>query len=127
MSQLGKGPVVALQHLVDRIRLGRGELDPLTQSDSRVVTYPVEPDAVKLAAATKVGEQLLSALVTDFLYPVTSPVQEAAMYRSYNRCLLEFTVDHPDAGTINEERRRTVKEDLARWLGGDHKSNNTYR
>jgi glyoxylase I family protein len=44
-----------------------------------------------------------------------------------NDLLLEFTVDHHDAGRINDERRQTAKEDLARWLGGDHASNNHYR
>lgn len=41
--------------------------------------------------------------------------------------ILEFTVDHPDVGAITSERRRMSSEDLERWLGGDHSSNNTYR
>jgi catechol 2,3-dioxygenase-like lactoylglutathione lyase family enzyme len=44
-----------------------------------------------------------------------------------NGLLVEFSVDHPDAQTINEDRRRSARQDLARWLGGDHTSNNTYR
>jgi catechol 2,3-dioxygenase-like lactoylglutathione lyase family enzyme len=44
-----------------------------------------------------------------------------------NGLLLEFTVDHPDAGKIGDERRRTARADLARWLAGDHTSNNAYR
>jgi catechol 2,3-dioxygenase-like lactoylglutathione lyase family enzyme len=44
-----------------------------------------------------------------------------------NDLILEFTVDHRDAEQINETRRKTAREDLARWLGGDHTSNNTYR
>lgn len=44
-----------------------------------------------------------------------------------NSLLLEFTVDHPMVEEINEERRRTAKDDLSRWLGGDHTSNNVYR
>jgi glyoxylase I family protein len=44
-----------------------------------------------------------------------------------NDLILEFTVDHRDLDAINEERRRTAKADLDRWLGGDHSSNNTYR
>jgi glyoxylase I family protein len=44
-----------------------------------------------------------------------------------NGLILEFTVDSPDAAQINTERRRQAHEDLARWLGGDHTSNNTYR
>jgi glyoxylase I family protein len=44
-----------------------------------------------------------------------------------NGLLLEFSVDHADVEQINSERRRTAREDLARWLAGDHRSNNTYR
>jgi len=44
-----------------------------------------------------------------------------------NELIVEFTVDHREAGHINDERRKTAREDLARWLGGDHTSNNTYR
>ena len=44
-----------------------------------------------------------------------------------NGLLLEFTVDHPDADAINKERQAKAREDLKRWLGGDHSSNNTYR
>lgn len=44
-----------------------------------------------------------------------------------NGLILEFTVDHQDADAISAERQRTARADLARWLGGDHSSNNTYR
>jgi catechol 2,3-dioxygenase-like lactoylglutathione lyase family enzyme len=44
-----------------------------------------------------------------------------------NGLLLEFTVDHADAERINEMRKAKAREDLARWLAGDHTSNNTYR
>jgi hypothetical protein len=44
-----------------------------------------------------------------------------------NGLILEFTTDHPDVEAINTERQRTAREDLERWLSGDHTSNNTYR
>jgi hypothetical protein len=44
-----------------------------------------------------------------------------------NGLLLEFSVDHPDVEQIHEERRRMARKDLARWLAGDHTSNNAYR
>ena len=44
-----------------------------------------------------------------------------------NGLQLEFTVDHPDVVHINAERLRTAHADLARWLGGDHTSNNAWR
>jgi catechol 2,3-dioxygenase-like lactoylglutathione lyase family enzyme len=47
--------------------------------------------------------------------------------RDPNGLLLELTADHPDADTISATRRASAGEDLARWLAGDHTSNNTYR
>ncbi|WP_329065060.1 VOC family protein [Streptomyces sp. NBC_01429] len=44
-----------------------------------------------------------------------------------NGLQLEFTVDHPDVERINAERLRTAHADLARWLDGDHSSNNAWR
>ncbi|RCG15653.1 VOC family protein [Streptomyces diacarni] len=44
-----------------------------------------------------------------------------------NGLMLEFTVDHPDVEKIEAERRTTAHADLARWLGGDHTSNNHWR
>jgi glyoxylase I family protein len=44
-----------------------------------------------------------------------------------NGLIVEFSVDHPDVEQINEKRRHAAHDDLARWLAGDHTSNNTYR
>jgi glyoxylase I family protein len=44
-----------------------------------------------------------------------------------NGLLLEFTVDHPDVADIDEIRRESAHRDLARWLSGDHTSNNDWR
>ncbi|MEI9988687.1 MAG: VOC family protein [Rhizomicrobium sp.] len=44
-----------------------------------------------------------------------------------NGLTVEFTLDAPNAHEINEERRSKAREELARWLKGDHTSNNTYR
>jgi catechol 2,3-dioxygenase-like lactoylglutathione lyase family enzyme len=41
--------------------------------------------------------------------------------------MVEFAVDHPDAEKIYAERRETAHADLARWLSGDHTSNNPWR
>ena len=40
---------------------------------------------------------------------------------------MPLPVDHADAERISAERRRMAHQDLARWLGGDHTSNNIYR
>jgi len=47
--------------------------------------------------------------------------------RDPNGLLLELTADHPDVEAISATRRVSARDDLARWLGGDHTSNNTYR
>jgi glyoxylase I family protein len=44
-----------------------------------------------------------------------------------NGLKLELTVDHPEIATINEVRRRSAPHDLARWLAGDHSTNNDWR
>lgn len=44
-----------------------------------------------------------------------------------NGMILEFTVDHPKAEQINAARAGDARATLARWLAGDHASNNTYR
>ena len=44
-----------------------------------------------------------------------------------NDLILEFTLDHPDAERITHERKGDAHRELARWLAGDHTSNNTYR
>jgi glyoxylase I family protein len=44
-----------------------------------------------------------------------------------NGLIIELTVDDPRADKINADRRKDAHSELARWLKGDHTSNNTYR
>jgi glyoxylase I family protein len=44
-----------------------------------------------------------------------------------NGLIVELTVDDPRADEINEARRADAHAELARWLAGDHTSNNRYR
>lgn len=44
-----------------------------------------------------------------------------------NGMILEFTYDAPSAAALEAKKRATARADLARWLGGDHAINNTYR
>ncbi len=44
-----------------------------------------------------------------------------------NGLILEFTLDHPQVADINATQRRRAHSELARWMAGDHTSNNTYR
>jgi glyoxylase I family protein len=44
-----------------------------------------------------------------------------------NGLMLEFTVDHPDADSINAEMAATAHADLQRWLEGGRQANNRWR
>lgn len=44
-----------------------------------------------------------------------------------NGMILELTVDNPAAAPDAELRRATAREELQRWLAGDHHSNNLFR
>jgi glyoxylase I family protein len=44
-----------------------------------------------------------------------------------NGLILEFTIDHPEIDKIDALRRESAHGDLARWLSGDHSSNNDWR
>ena len=44
-----------------------------------------------------------------------------------NGLILEFTLDHPEADKISQDRQADAHQELKRWLDGNHKSNNTYR
>ena len=41
--------------------------------------------------------------------------------------IVEITVDAPAASAAADQRRTVAHDELARWLGGDHRDNNTYR
>ena len=47
--------------------------------------------------------------------------------RDPNGLLVELTADHPDVASINATRAASAHDDLKKWLGGDHTSNNTFR
>ena len=72
----------------------------------------------RLAAA---GRTEPDAFVIDHGYCVSLYVTDP------NGLMLEFVVDHPDVEEIDAVRRRTAHADLARWLDGDHSSNNDWR
>ena len=44
-----------------------------------------------------------------------------------NGMIVEFTCDDPRASAGDEERRAKAHDELKRWLGGDHTTNNTFR
>ncbi len=44
-----------------------------------------------------------------------------------NGMILEFTLDAPEAATINAKRLTDAHSELKRWLAGDHHNNNVFR
>jgi len=44
-----------------------------------------------------------------------------------NGMILEFTLDNPEAVQVGAARQQKAHAELARWLAGNHRSNNTYR
>lgn len=44
-----------------------------------------------------------------------------------NNMIVEFTLDAPEAEQVIAQRRQTAREDLKRWLSGDHTPNNSIR
>jgi catechol 2,3-dioxygenase-like lactoylglutathione lyase family enzyme len=44
-----------------------------------------------------------------------------------NGMTVEFTCDDPRASAGDEERKAKAHDELKRWLGGDHTSNNNFR
>jgi hypothetical protein len=40
---------------------------------------------------------------------------------------MEFTVDPPEAAEIDAIRRADAHKELARWMAGDHRTNNDLR
>ncbi len=43
-----------------------------------------------------------------------------------NGLILEFTVDHPEIDKVTALQRESAHAELARWLSGDHSSNNDW-
>lgn len=97
---------------------------------------PAMPDTPFSHIALKVARDSQDAVAkrlsdAGYVEPATFVLEHGycrSLYvRDPNGLLLELTADHPDSEAIAATRRATAHEDLARWLAGDHTSNNTYR
>jgi catechol 2,3-dioxygenase-like lactoylglutathione lyase family enzyme len=91
---------------------------------------PFSPIALKVErdAQDEVAKRLAAA---GYEEPATFVLEHGycrSLYvRDPNGLLVELTADHPDADAISATRAASAHADLAKWLGGDHTSNNTYR
>lgn len=89
----------------------------------RHIAFKVETETQEaiLKRVTSAGYADSNAHVLDHGFCVSLYVTDP------NGLILEFAVDHPDVEKIDAERRATAHADLARWLAGDHTSNNHWR
>lgn len=96
---------------------------PLPMSPFRHIALQVESDAQDAIAA-----RLAAAGYTE---PATFVLEHGYCKSLYatdpNGLIVELTADHPNAAAINSTRLQDARPELARWLAGDHTSNNTYR
>jgi catechol 2,3-dioxygenase-like lactoylglutathione lyase family enzyme len=83
--------------------------------------------------AFKVADDTYDELVAR-LKTANEPVRETdhgycrSMYcTSPDGLIVEFTVDPPDASRIDALRRADAHSELARWMAGDHRTNNELR
>jgi glyoxylase I family protein len=91
---------------------------------------PFHHIALKVDAATQAGIQ--ERITKAGIQPPDTYVLEHGYCRSLyvtdpNGLILEFTLDHPNVQKIGSDRLASARQDLKRWLAGDHTSNNTYR
>jgi catechol 2,3-dioxygenase-like lactoylglutathione lyase family enzyme len=106
--------------------------DPEDQKlfDPELLPSPFRHIALKVTA--EVQAAIESRLTEANWIPEQTFVLEHGYCRSLyttdpNGMVLEFTVDAPDADSINADRLNDAHATLQRWLAGDHTSNNNYR
>ena len=105
------------------------------EDDARTFSPPIAETpfhhvALKVDAETQAAiEQRIAA--AGYREPDTYVLEHGYCRSVYvkdpNGMLLELTLDAAAAGQIARDRRADARATLARWLAGDHRSNNTYR
>ncbi len=105
------------------------------ESDARMFSPPIPETpfhhiALKVDQATQAAiEQRIQA--AGYKDPDTFVLEHGYCRSLYikdpNGLILEFTLDAPNADRIAKDRRADARAALARWLQGDHTSNNAYR
>ena len=104
--------------------------DDAREFAAKVQTSPFVHIALKTDAATQRGIE--GRIAKAGYRPPDTYVLEHGYCRSVyvkdpNGLVVEFACDAPDAEKINKVRLANARQDLARWLAGDHTSNNVYR
>ncbi|MFF0738820.1 VOC family protein [Streptomyces sp. NPDC004111] len=106
--------------------------DPKDQEEFRtgINSTPLRHIAFKVEAETQdaIRERIAAADYADANPHVLDHGFVVSLYLTDpNGLILEFAVDHPDVEKIDAAQRTTAHADLARWLAGDHTSNNRWR
>jgi len=95
---------------------------PVHPQDARFQHIALKVDQPTFdAIERRVTAAKLDKRITDHGYCVSLYVQSPDGLR------VEFTVDPPDVERINAMRRADAHSELARWMKGDHRINNTDR
>ena len=96
----------------------------------KITATPFHHIALNVDAKTQAGiEQRLKAagFVEPNMYVLEHGYCRSVYAVDPNGMICEFTLDHPDAGRINAQRKQDAHSELQRWLGGDHHNNNPFR
>ena len=97
---------------------------------------PKMPETPFSHIALKADEETQDAIEARLLKAGYTAPQTFSLEHGYCRSLyvrdpnglqIEFTVDPPNVQHIDAVQRQSARAELARWLGGDHTSNNNYR
>ena len=100
-----------------------------------------EAQATNTAKPSSVYDHVALAATTDVQHGIAARAEAAGLFNvtiDHGYCvslyvpdpdglLIEITVDHPEAASTAAARRATAHAELARWLGGDHTDNNSFR
>jgi catechol 2,3-dioxygenase-like lactoylglutathione lyase family enzyme len=87
---------------------------------------------IALAVDAKTQNAIEERIAAAGIQPPDTYILEHGYCRSVyvkdpNGMILEFTLDHPESDRISSTRRADARQELNRWLAGDHTTNNTYR
>jgi glyoxylase I family protein len=89
---------------------------------------PFHHIAVTVDAETQAGiEKRLKEANLPGTYVLEHGYCRSVYVEDPNGMICEFTLDHPDAAKIGEQKRKEAHSELKRWLAGDHRNNNMFR
>jgi catechol 2,3-dioxygenase-like lactoylglutathione lyase family enzyme len=105
------------------------------KADEKEFSPPIPPSPfhhIALKVERSVQDAIAERIEAAGIKPPQTYILEHGYCRSLyvedpNGMVLEFTLDAPNVSKITKDRLKDADSTLARWLGGDHTSNNVYR